>query len=121
MGKIGFTIPTLTNPDGNVKLNVTMLSLQEIRDILRKNKRLLRKNFKVKTIAIFGSTARGKADVESDVDILVDFSQPIGWEIVELKEFLEKLLGTKVDLLTYKGVLAKPSLWEAIKKDLIYV
>ncbi len=56
-----------------------------------------------KKIAVFGSFARGDDTPESDIDILVDFSEPIGWEVVDLKEHLEDLLSHKVDLIL-KGV-----------------
>ena len=54
----------------------------------------------------------------SDVDILVEFSQPIGWEFIDLKDFLESKLGRRVDLVT-KATL-KPELKNDILKDLIY-
>jgi len=44
------------------------------------------------------------------VDISVDFERPIGWEIVDLKEYLEKVLGVKVDLIPKCGVVRKPLL-----------
>lgn len=59
------------------------------------------KNFDVDSLAIFGSVARGTARKTSDVDILVEFSHPIGlFEFARLKIYLEKLLGRKVDLVT---------------------
>jgi hypothetical protein len=45
--------------------------------------------FKVSEIAIVGSYARNEQKPDSDIDILVDFSEPIGWEVVDLKEYLE--------------------------------
>jgi predicted nucleotidyltransferase len=51
-------------------------------------------------IGIVGSYARGEETEESDIDILVDFSEPIGWEVVDLKEYLEDLLSHRVDLIS---------------------
>jgi len=51
----------------------------------------------------------------------VEFSEPIGWEIVDLKEFLEDLLGMRVDILTKKAVMSKPLLWKSIEREIVYV
>ena len=57
--------------------------------------------FSVKSIALFGSVARGEAGPESDIDILVEFSRPIGLlAFVGLKHRLAELLGRPVDLVT---------------------
>lgn len=55
----------------------------------------------VKGLALFGSVARGDSSRKSDVDLLVEFSRPVGLlEFVHLKLSLEKWLGCKVDLVT---------------------
>lgn len=97
------------------------MAIEKIRQVLEKNKDFLKQKYHVEKIAIFGSRARQEEKESSDIDIIVEFSEPIGWEIVELKEYLENLLGARVDLLTYKAVLKKPTLWNSIKEDLIYV
>ncbi len=91
---------------------------KEIEQTLRKYKPFLRKKFKVKRIGIFGSFARGEESEKSDIDILVEFYDPIGWEFFDLKEFLEKILGRQVDLVTV-GAL-KPHLKDKILKEAIY-
>ena len=50
--------------------------------------------------ALFGSFARGEATEESDIDLLVKFSKPIGWAFYGIVEELENALGRKVDLAT---------------------
>lgn len=52
--------------------------------------------------ALFGSYARGEAQENSDIDLLVKFSKPIGWKFYGIAEDLENLLGRKVDLATEK-------------------
>ncbi len=77
-------------------------------------------NHGVGSIAVFGSVARGEARPESDVDLLVDFSQPVGLsELVDLKNDLEELLGCSVDLMTRDSL--KRQLRERILKEAIPV
>lgn len=75
----------------------------------------------MKRLALFGSWARGEQTRTSDVDIMVEFEGRIGWEIVDLHEALEQLLGRRVDLVTKNALQSKPRLWTAIEKDMIYV
>ena len=95
-----------------------MVSLEEIKSALRDHKSELEERFKVKRIAIFGSYAREEEANTSDVDILVDLYEPIGLEIIDLKEFLEEILGIEVDLVTIKAL--RPELSEIILKEAIY-
>jgi len=79
---------------------------------------MLSKSFKVKSIMIFGSYARNEQKEDSDVDIIVDFSEPIGLEFIDLKEYLEEILGMKVDLVTPRAIrrkMRKSILKEAVK------
>ena len=89
-----------------------------IKETLKRFKPILREKFKVKEIGIFGSYVRGEESEESDVDILVEFDESIGWEFIDVKEFLEEILGKEVDLVTV-GAL-KPQLRDKILKEVIY-
>lgn len=91
---------------------------KKLEETLKEYKPLLKEKFKVKEIGIFGSYARGEESKKSDVDILVDFYEPIGWEFIDLKEFLEEILGKEVDLVTV-GAL-KPQLRDKILDEVIY-
>ena len=95
-----------------------MKTLHDIEKTLEKNKSMLNDKFKVKRMGIFGSYARGDADNSSDVDILIEFHEPLGWMFIDLKEFLEEILGIKVDLVTVNAL--KPELSEAILKEVVY-
>ncbi|NVO02954.1 MAG: nucleotidyltransferase domain-containing protein [Bacteroidetes bacterium] len=55
---------------------------------------------------LFGSYVRGEADNQSDIDILVDldYSQKIGLKFFQMKIDLEKLLNSKVDLVSSNGL-----------------
>lgn len=60
----------------------------------------------VATLSVFGSVARGEARPDSDVDLMVEFDgSPVGlFDLVELKDFLEQILGRSVDLVTRKAI-----------------
>ncbi|MCD6384660.1 nucleotidyltransferase family protein [Candidatus Sumerlaeota bacterium] len=95
-----------------------MKTQREIKETLKRYKPILSEKFKVKEIGIFGSYVRGEASEGSDVDILVEFYSPIGWEFIDLKEFLEEILGNKVDLVTVRAL--KPRLKEKILKEVVF-
>lgn len=95
-----------------------MKTRAEIAATLSKVKPSLREKFKVQQIGFFGSFARGEESEGSDVDILVEFYGPIGWEFIDLQEYLTEILGQKVDLVTV-GAL-KPQLRTKILKEVIY-
>ncbi len=74
----------------------------------------------VKSLALFGSIARNEGDLESDVDILVDFVRPATFDAyMDVRFYLEDLLHRKVDLVTPQAI--RPSIAPSIRKDLIYV
>ncbi len=73
----------------------------------------------LKNIAIFGSYSRDQQNDASDLDILVEFSRPVGIEFIDLAEELEGLLNIKVDLVSRNGV--RPEYLKQIESDLNYV
>jgi len=59
----------------------------------------LREKHAVKSLSIFGSVARDEGTPESDVDVLVEFSKPVGlFKFCGLQLYLQQILGAKVDL-----------------------
>jgi hypothetical protein len=73
----------------------------------------------VQSLAVFGSVARGEAGPESDVDVLVEFTGPTGFfEFMDLKDYLEALLGRPVDLVTRKAL--KRQLRDQILAEAVY-
>ena len=68
----------------------------------------------VRRIQVFGSYARGEATAESDLDLLVEMAQPVGWEYFSYAEELSQLLGIPVDL----GGSVSDYMFRYIAKDL---
>ena len=66
-------------------------------------------------ICIYLRKVRSKV---SDIDILVEFSDPVEWEFIDLKEFLESLLEVKVDLVTKNAL--KPQIRDRILNEVVY-
>lgn len=81
---------------------------------------LLKEKYPIKEIGIFGSVARGEGKEESDIDILAEFSSPIGlFDFIHLENELSTLLGKKVDLVSKKAI--KPAIREVILNETVYV
>ncbi len=95
-----------------------MKDLNEIKEIIHSHRREMEEKYKVKSIAIFGSYTRNEQTPASDIDILVEFHEPVGFEFFRLARFLEEILGTKVDLVTPDGI--KPNRKKYILKELVY-
>jgi predicted nucleotidyltransferase len=75
-------------------------------------------NFGVKSLTLFGSVARDEANIDSDVDLLVEFDRPVGlFAFVRLKKYLEEILERSVDLGTIDSL--KPYLQESVFREAI--
>ena len=80
----------------------------------------IRQRFSVRTLAIFGSIARDEAADNSDVDVLVVFDRKASFDLfMDLKFYLEELLGLRVDLVTDKAL--RPQVRRIIEGELIDV
>ena len=88
--------------------------------ILKKQERELLDQYGVTSIYLFGSVARGDARPDSDVDLLVDFKEPVGlFTFIGLQQRLETLLGCKVDLSTRRAL--KPHFYRQVLQEAIRV
>lgn len=76
-------------------------------------KPLLRREYAVKQIGLFGSFSDNTFTDDSDIDLLVEFEKPIGWKYFSLEIYLEKVFGRKIDLVT------KNALKEQIKDRIL--
>lgn len=80
----------------------------------------IRRRFSVKALSVFGSVARGEAAEGSDVDVLVAFKQKATFDLfMDLKFYLEDMLGRGVDLVTDKAI--RPQVRRAIDQEMIDV
>jgi predicted nucleotidyltransferase len=97
-----------------------MKTLEEIKKSLRDQKPTLAAKYTVKELGIFGSYIRGEQELDSDIDILIDFEEyPSLLEFVGIEDELSKALGIKVDLVMKSGL--KPRLGRRILREVIYL
>lgn len=96
-----------------------MEQLDEIKKLLEQLKPELSQRFHVQSIGLFGSVVRNDFSPSSDIDIIVDFDQPVGIEFIDLANYMEERLQKKVDLVSRNGV--KDKYFKAIESEIIYV
>lgn len=71
-------------------------------------------------VGIFGSQARSDANEESDLDLLIEVTQPLNlFDLVEIEEELSNLLGIDVDLVTEQSL--NKHLKPYIDKEIKYI
>lgn len=86
----------------------------------KRSESFLKQAYYVDHIGVFGSVARGDNTEISDIDILVQFTKPIGmFKFLELEEYLSQILGKKVDLVTNKAL--KPAMVNEVLQEVVYV
>lgn len=94
--------------------------LKDIRNKLSEYKPILQGQFKVREIGVFGSYVRGEQKKTSDLDILVDFYEPISLlNFIRLENHLSKYLGIKVDLVMRDSL--KPRIGSHILKEVVNI
>ena len=93
---------------------------EEVIRILNQRRAELNGHYGVKSLALFGSVARDEATPASDVDLLVEFDRPVGlFGLFALQDFLESLLGCKVDLGTPDSL--KPRIRARVLQEMVHV
>ena len=96
-----------------------MTNYAEIKDMLQRLKPKLQQRFHVSEIGLFGSVVRDDFTPSSDIDIVVDFSKPVGIEFIDLANYIESKLMRPVDLVSRLGI--KKSYFQAIESEIEYV
>ena len=87
---------------------------------LRRQLPLLADQYRVKSLGLFGSYARQESRADSDLDLLVTFSElPSLLGFIELENYLSDTLGVKVDLVMKDAL--KPRIGERILNEAVPV
>jgi hypothetical protein len=90
--------------------------IAEIKSVLARHRADLAAGYKIKEIGVFGSYVRGEADDESDLDLLVEFCEPVGFiDFIRAENYLSDLLGIKVDLVLKDSL--KPRIGKCILEE----
>jgi predicted nucleotidyltransferase len=95
----------------------------EIMQLMRENYNILTTEYGVSRIGIFGSVVHGTMTEDSDLDIVVEFREPIGFKFIRFVEYLENLFGKKVDVITKAGIenIRVKEVSRNIERNLTYV
>ena len=94
------------------------LTRQNIMDELGAMRAELSRLYSVERIGVFGSFARGEETPESDVDILVELSEPTFDHYMDLKFALEDRFGRSVDLVMPDAL--KPRMKPSVEREIVY-
>lgn len=100
-----------------------MLNKESILRTLRDQRSYLAGQYGVKRIGLFGSHAIGRSTEASDIDLVLEFAEPIGLRFIELNEYLESIFNRQVDILTPAGIqdIRIEHIAQSIRESIIYV
>lgn len=102
------------------RMNNKNINREEIIEIIRSIKEFLRYKYSITEIGLFGSFVRGEQKINSDIDILVEFSKyPDLFTFIEIEEYLSSLFYRKVDLVVKDSL--KPVIGSFIRKEVFYI
>ncbi len=98
------------------------INKEHIIELLHHEMPHLQREYHVKRLALFGSYAKGHQKSGSDIDILVEFDGFVGLKFIDLGEYLESILGKKVDLITTGGLnnIRHREIADGIRRSLVY-
>ena len=96
-----------------------MKTVSQIIEVLHRQLPALSERYPIRRLALFGSVTRNEHTPDSDIDILVEFYKPVGFQFFNLASELEMVLKQSVDLVSRNGI--KPAYFAEIEADLIDV
>ena len=97
----------------------TRLTRNQIISLLRAEKSYLTKEFGVINIGLFGSFATGRSDMNSDIDLIVELTEPRFDYLAGLQVYLEKKFSRKIEIVR-KGNRINTRFFQKVEKDAIY-
>ena len=97
-----------------------MINRDEILNILKNYKNNNLNKYDIVELGLFGSVARNQASFNSDVDICIKTKTPDMFALVHIKEELQKLLSSSIDIVRIRKQM-NPYLKNRIDKEAIYV
>lgn len=97
-----------------------MKNLDEIKALLSQDKPIIQQKYHVSELGIFGSYVRGEQQEDSDLDVLIDYTEaPSLLELLDLEFYLSDRLRIKADVVTKKGL--KSRYRKRILAEVVYV
>lgn len=78
----------------------------------------MQNKYPIGKLGVFGSFARGEATEESDIDIAVEITGPMGLSFVAMADEIESLFGIKTDVVPLRSI--KPQYLPFVEKDIVY-
>lgn len=96
-----------------------MHTQQEIQSKLKTIKPYLMEKYDIKSVGYFGSYARNEQNADSDLDVLIELNEGLGWSFFDIQMELEEFFNLKIDLVTKKAL--KKQLRKQILEDIVLV
>ena len=96
-----------------------LISKDEIINLIKSDKAFLRENFGVIKIGVFGSYAKNMQTRDSDIDLLVEFTEPRFDWLAGLYDYMEGRFNKKIEIVRKRN-LTKSNFFERIEKEVIY-
>jgi predicted nucleotidyltransferase len=95
-------------------------SKEELINAIRLHKADLLSLYPIIRLGLFGSWMRNGQNKNSDVDALIELSEPISlFQFIDIQEYLERLVGYKVDLVTINAL--KPGIKQNIMSEVVFI
>jgi predicted nucleotidyltransferase len=97
-----------------------MKTIEEIKKTLNEQMPILQEKYGVRKIGIFGSYVRGEPQIDSDLDLLVEFDKSIDLLMfINLENYLSDILGIKAELVMKDAL--KPRIGKRILEEVVYL
>ena len=97
-----------------------MTTLEKVKQLVEAEREFLARQYNVSQLGVFGSVVRNENTVDSDIDLLVEFTEPIGLlKFVNMENYLSNKLVNKVDLVSKSAL--KPNIGNRVLNEVLYI